>query len=250
VLQYSAQPRMALEMCFVKAVQASDIVPVSTLLSRLDLLIAGQPKEVIQEKQTRQESTPPDAAPVVSDEPEQEIKVETVPAPATLQGDERDAGPLKSEVGPGKNQEWAVGQDLKQQAAALTQPAPKDIVKEWDGFLEHVRDRKKWMGSTLGLAEKVVERDGQLIIKFDEQSECLYLQDAANMKLLVEFAQDFFQKELAVKIEVAGLGGGSEVGEGQPQEERRALANDPRVQLTVEVLGGQVAGIRTGPRSR
>ena len=30
----------------------------------------------------------------------------------------------------------------------------------------------------------------------------------------------------------------------------RALANDPLVQLTTEILGGQVSEIRTGPRSR
>lgn len=46
-LQYSSQPRMALEMCFAKAVQSTNVVPVSTLLTRLDSLIAGQPIEVV-----------------------------------------------------------------------------------------------------------------------------------------------------------------------------------------------------------
>jgi len=74
------------------------------------------------------------------------------------------------------------------------------------------------------------------------------LQETDNRKLLTEFAQDFFQRELAVRIVVAGESGGGEVD--QPQEERRALAKDPRVQIAAEVFGGRIAGIRTGPRSR
>jgi hypothetical protein len=49
-------------------------------------------------------------------------------------------------------------------------------------------------------------------------------------------------------------GGDSEDVNGQesngPQEERRALANDPLVEMATEVLGGRVMNIRTGPRSR
>lgn len=104
------------------------------------------------------------------------------------------------------------------------------------------------MAGTLSQADKVTEADGALIIQYDEPSECLMLQEADNRKLLTEFAQDFFQKELAVRIVVAGESGGGDLG--QPQEERRALANDPRVQIALEIMGGRIAGIRTEPRSR
>jgi DNA polymerase-3 subunit gamma/tau len=247
VLQYSAQPRMALEMCFVKAVQSGSIVPVATLLSRLDSLIDGQPRQTVPREQAPQEMSQRQEAPVIADPAEHspEVKQEQSDAsasadePAAIVDDESDADECE-----------AAGPDLKQRPVPVLQPVPKDIVKDWDGFLGHVRDRKKWMGSTLGLAEKVGEKDGQLVIKFEEQSECLYLQEPANLKLLTEFAQDFFQKELAVTVEVAGLSGSSGSSEGHPQEERRSLAKDPRVQIAIEVLGGQVAGIRTGPRSR
>nr|MBF0220951.1 DNA polymerase III subunit gamma/tau [Desulfobulbaceae bacterium] len=252
-LQYSTQPRMALEMCFVKAVQSSDIVPVTTLLSRLDALIAGCPAEIIRHEplmenvEVKSEPVPEDHAAEVDSSAVTQHDVTPVPVATPekvsdecLDDDYDDSDQTIDESEP----------ELKSLQAKLSSPVPKDVVREWDGFIGHVRERKKWMGSTLGLAEKVREIDGQLVIKFDEQSECLYLQDPANLKLLTEFAQDFFQKEMAIKIEVAGLDGVVDGGEGQPQEERRALAKDPRVQIAVEVLGGQIAGIRTGPRSR
>ena len=247
MLQYSTQPRMALEMCFVKAVQFGDIVPVATLLSRLDSLIDSQPRQISQKEQVPQDVTPQSVAPIVEAVAEQSPEYELEQSVSKVI--EHDTG-SRIEAGLETDAAQSVEPELNQQPVAVSQPAPKDIVKEWDGFLTHVRERKKWMGSTLSMAEKVAELDGQLVIKFDEQSECLYLQEPANLMLLTEFAQDFFQKELAVKIDAAGLDGSSDSGEGHPQEERRALAKDPRVQIAIEVLGGQVAGIRTGPRSR
>jgi len=246
VLKYSAQPRMALEMCFVKAVQSGNIVPVTTLLSRLDSLIEGQPMQTGQEEQVQQNVVPQDVAPVDSSVAESSPEVEAEPSDVSEAESDSD---LKIDDTVESNEGASAGTHQQPSVPAF-QPVPKDIVKEWDGFLAHVRERKKWMGSTLSLAEKVAEIDGQLVIKFDDPSECLYLQEAANLKLLTEFAQDFFQKELGVIIKVAGLSGNSDTSEGHPQEERRALAKDPRVQIAVEVLGGQVAGIRTGPRSR
>ena len=38
-MQYSAHPRLVLEMAFVKAVQAGQVVPAASLLSRLDGLV-------------------------------------------------------------------------------------------------------------------------------------------------------------------------------------------------------------------
>ena len=253
VLQYSPQPRMALEMCFVKAVQSSDIVPVSTLLSRLDSLIACQPLEVSQVENSQHDDTVLNRVAVV--EPADEginggaESVKAVPEPTSppQADDHNTSSVIKNELT--DPEQVQTPEQVVEAPPTNIQLSPKDIVKEWDDFLGHVRERKKWMGSILGLAEKVAEVDGHLIIKFDDPSECLYLQKSDNLKLLTEFAQDFFQKEMAVKIEAAGLGS-CEAGEGKPQEERRALAKDPRVQLAIEVLGGQVAGIRTGPRSR
>jgi DNA polymerase-3 subunit gamma/tau len=78
------------------------------------------------------------------------------------------------------------------------------------------------------------------------------LQSKENMKFLTEFSQDFFQKEFKIGIKIRGADSQGIIDQDGmgPQEERRALANDPLVQMASEVLGGRVVNIRTGPRSR
>jgi len=329
-MQYAAHPRMVLEMLFVKTVQTGAIVPVSSLLSRLDSLLAGQPepiavppvrgaiqasnhlvieKTVLQALPQEELNKPlaqhglnkapveqgmnraPQALPgtgnsVEADISGQRTKQVNALAPASAlssapsanspdtgvphaqqglkitpvalglnrspveQGSDRtvssSTGSLDEDDG-GDDAEV----DFPPPAPALSsaaRPKTRDVQRDWDAFLEHVRDRKKWMAGTLTQADKVTEEGGALVIRYDESSECHMLQEAENRKLLTEFAQDFFQKELAVRIVVTGESGGGELD--QPQEERRALANDPRVQIALEVLGGRVTGIRTGPQSR
>jgi len=89
-------------------------------------------------------------------------------------------------------------------------------------------------------------------VTFDDPTEFKVLQERENLLLLAEYVQDFFQQELAVKFRVRG--GDTVVTDDQTmaaaQEERRALARDPLVQATVDVFGGEIASIRTGPRFR
>ena len=283
-MQHAAHPRMVLEMLFVKAVQVGGVVPVTSLLSRLDSLLAGQP-QTLEPATTVQGAVqsiappasgpanqpgpppastndrpappagmappyqpntppPPPASPAKQPEP-------LVPPPAVAETEERseDDGELGEEEGGAEEVGVEIADSLPSAAVpSLSRPKTRDVQRDWEDFLGHVRDRKKWMAGSLSQADKVKEADGALIIQYDELSECLMLQEADNRKLLTEFAQDFFQKELAVRIVVAGESGGGDVD--QPQEERRALANDPRVQIALEVMGGRIAGIRTGPRSR
>jgi DNA polymerase-3 subunit gamma/tau len=133
-----------------------------------------------------------------------------------------------------------------------TPPPTKEVRKHWDEFIEYVMDRKKWMAHTLRLCSNVRVEETDLVLKFDDPSDCKMLQTKENIKFLTEFSQDFFQKEFKIVIKIRGADAGgviNEVGNG-PQEERRALANDPLVQMATEVLGGRVVKIRTGPRSR
>jgi DNA polymerase-3 subunit gamma/tau len=126
------------------------------------------------------------------------------------------------------------------------------VRKHWDEFIEYVMDRKKWMAHTLRLSSNIREEDSELILKFDDPSDCKMLQTQENIKFLTEFSQDFFQKELKITIKIRGADAQDITGQNGngPQEERRALANDPLVQMATEVLGGRVVNIRTGPRSR
>ncbi len=245
-MKHSSYPRMALEMIFIKVVRVGEIAPVSDLLGRLDSLMAMEP------------------APVVAKEKP------SVLSPASLRveaeggsvGHVDDTRPhhlpksVKADSGEVvKSEEKAVDTPSVvpvRPANSTVSPLPesKALRRDWNGFVAHVKDRKKWMASALELSEKAMQKDGELIIKFDDSSECRYLQEMDNVKLLTEFAQDFFQKELVVKIVAQGGEGTCDQGMDKPQEDRRALARDPRVEMALEILGGQVARIRTGPRSR
>jgi DNA polymerase-3 subunit gamma/tau len=128
----------------------------------------------------------------------------------------------------------------------------KDVRKNWNEFAEYVKERKQWMAQVLQLCENPREEDACLIIRFDNPSDCLLLKKMDNLKDLTRYAQDFFQKELSVKISSRGEETeccNAEDGKG-PREERRALANDPLVKLVTEVFDGKVSAIRTGPRFR
>ena len=89
-------------------------------------------------------------------------------------------------------------------------------------------DRKKWMGHTLRLCSNVRVEGTDLILKFDDPSDCKMLQTKENIKFLTEFSQDFFQKEFKVVFKARGADSQDSIDQESngPQEERRALAND------------------------
>ena len=213
------------------------------------------PKPAIEEKATV-EAVPkavPSHATDISVQPEESIekvaekvaeqvketdeKVEAIEKPAVLQTVQKDPS----------------RQITEESVTETAAEAPtKEVRKNWDEFIEYVMDRKKWMAHTLRLCSNVRVEDTDLILKFDDPSDCKMLQTKENLKFLTEFSQDFFQKEFKVVIKIRGADSNgviNELGNG-PQEERRALANDPLVQMATEVLGGRVVKIRTGPRSR
>ncbi len=272
-MHYSSHPRFALEMAMIKASEAGNVIPVSQLLGKLQGIQAGdsavsaksitRPKAPARkpapEKTVGQKKGPEPVKPEVPKEPDQkkgagktEAKTEQKPEePEKRQEPEKQAAekieatqPLREADVPPKT----VKADEEQGGQSPT----KEIRKNWDAFLEYVMDRKKWMAHTLRLCSNVRVEDSDLILKFDDSSDCKMLQTKENIKFLTEFSQDFFQNEFKVVIRIKGADANGVVdanGNG-PQEERRALANDPLVQMASEVLGGRVVKIRTGPRSR
>lgn len=230
-LQYSSRPRLTMEMALVKAVQAGQVVPAGELLSRLDGLLQGvalptrvatpvaAPVGVVREPEPAPFTTAPVTAPQKKSEASGPVAAPPAPKPAPV-------------------------------AESSAQPF-RDIRRHWDEFLRYVKERKLWMAQVLGLAVGVQEEGAELHIRFDDPAECKMLEEHDNLRLLVEFAQDFFQKTLVVRIQSRGGARSDDAGEEvTPQEERRALASDPLVQMAAEIFGGQVTGIRTGPKSR
>jgi len=263
-MQYSSHPRLALEMSLIRAAEAGNIVPVTQLLERLETIqgaggttpafseAGGQapvPEPVVAEKiktptekpQASAESVQPSSA---------EVEKKKVKEQA---GETETRKPVKPVVPESMQVTGSSGETGKRPVEPGDQELEAKVVrKNWDEFIEYVLDRKRWMAHTLRLCSSVREEGMDLILKFDDPSDCKMLQTKENIKFLTEFSQDFFQKEFKIGIKIRGADSQGIInpdGNG-PQEERRALANDPLVQMATEVLGGRVANIRTGPRSR
>ena len=128
----------------------------------------------------------------------------------------------------------------------------KDVRKHWNEFLQYVRDRKPWMTAALQRSASASLEQGQLIVHFDAAADCMMLKKKDNITLLTEFALDFFQENLRVKFHVPDSNACDISPENgmDPQQERKALANDPLVLTALEIFNGQVGNIRVGPRFR
>jgi DNA polymerase-3 subunit gamma/tau len=259
---FSSRPRFAIEMVFIKAVQAGEVVPVTTLLSRLDDLLAGV--------ELPQQEMPAVASPtVVATAPEEPVarsekaiqkpvqkksvekKIQSVEKKATGSEVVEESPPLPPEPQElAKVEEPSVKEPLdKTQAVAKPK---KDIRKDWQEFIGYVRERVTWMAATLSLASSAHLKNGVLTISFDDAIDCQIFKNRDKLVPLTEFAMDFFQVDLQVEFKVPNATGCETDPESGAalQKERQNLARDPLVLTACDVFNGQVGDIRVGPRFR
>ncbi len=242
-MQYSSRPRLALEMAFVRATQAGQIVPAAALLAHLDGLLAGAVP-------LPQSAGRPGSPLIFTAEPE--------PAAPRSMPRSSVSAPFSGALPEQKKNEIAdtprpLPEQGGQSPSATTAPPPgREVKRHWEAFIEYVKERKRWMAPVLQLCAMARDEGGELVLKFDDPSDCKLLQEHDNLKLLQAFALDFFQHDFRVVFKVRGAQQAAEDGGGDEAEsllaERRVLANDPMVQMATEIFGGQVGSIRTGPR--
>lgn len=251
-MRYAAQPRLSLESTFLKIIQADDVVPVSSLLAKLDTLL--------QNSETPQKSVPEDTSSSKKKTPE--IKPEKIPAPPVTPVAAREEPPLPEEpdvksVQPPtpatpteENKHQAIA-EAKQQQKPVPHPHQHDVRKDWLEFIAHVKDRKIWMAQDLQRADKAQEIDGELQLHYSDHNNCSVLRQKENVKLLTEFILDFFQKDLTLHFITPVKSDKKEVDNADsPHRLRQKLANDPLVLMATEIFSGQIGDIRVGPRSR
>lgn len=239
-MQSAPHPRLVLEMTFARMVKSSPVVSISELIARIDELLAADRDGEVQTTDPAavsgpEKKTPESAAPVAVDqvrlsEPAVAFAVENKPVVDLPAAEREDPAPIVEFGG----------------------EPPRDVRKDWDDFVAYIKDRKDWLAQIVKMCDTVQIANGELQMRYNDGSQCPILQQPDNLKILTEFAQDFFQQELRVKIGARGRGRGRDQDEGADslQEERVALRRDPLARLVAEVFNGHVGDVRTGPRSR
>lgn len=251
-MRYSPQPRLSLESTFLKIIQADEVVPVTSILAKLDTLLAGQPlaknKTVPVQVNSEQKKTPdtlttqqPPGEPTQACPPNPKVK-SVLPAAESTPLRQAEEPPL-----PEENQ----GPPVNKSNKPVPHPHKRDVRRDWQAFIDHVKDRKLWMAQDLQRTDTVKEVEGELQLRFSDQANCALLCQKENVKLLTEFILDFFQKDLKLRfITPDKLQTDDSENAESPHKLRNKLANDPLVLMATEIFNGQIGDIRVGPRSR
>lgn len=273
---YSSQPRLAIEMVFIQAVQVGDVQPVTELLTRLDAVLSGvsfadmAPLPPASAAQKKNVSPRPQLTTPEPQKAEQAVVRKVSRSSVQMPAPEPESpNPSISEREPQHTQSMkkapeVIVQDALEQEpsipetpATAEQPEKKtgqerDVRRHWPEFIEYVRDRKPWMAAALQRSSLVGLEGKELVIQYDDSIDCSLLKNREHLKPLTEFALDFFQQTFTIAFRVPETGGCEidPTGSGNPQEERKALARDPLVLTALEVFNGQVGDIRVGPRFR
>jgi DNA polymerase-3 subunit gamma/tau len=270
---FSARPRFAVEMVFIKVVQAGDVVPVTELLGRLDAVLDGVRLEEGTVPVVKKQ--PPSSVPPASPQTPAPSRSESTSEPAAAEKeakkdteeDEPQSEPAKGEIPLPPEPDMAPVPEPEPAPASVPEPEPvqepprvekkpslpeRDVRKEWPAFIDYVRDREKWMAAALQVASSARIADDRLIIEYEDSVNCRIFKDRDKLIPLTEYAMDFFQQSLKVQFKVpdsTGCDTDPESGAAL-QKERQALANDSLVLTACEIFSGQVGDIRVGPRFR
>jgi DNA polymerase-3 subunit gamma/tau len=226
-------------MTFARIVQSGRVVAISALLARIDELLAADG------------DTPPLTRTAAIPSPEKKNSEPGVVMAADSVRSSESAPAFKVRT-PELSSSPGVHAQVAGPGEEVVVAGPIDVRKDWDDFVAYVKDRKDWMAQIIKVCDSVRIQGNELQLKYEDSTQCPILQQSDNLKVLTEFAQDFFQKELHVKVSARGSGAGRGDGEGGAalQEERVALRRDPLALLVAEVFNGHVGDVRTGPRSR
>ncbi len=269
-IRHSGQPRLLLETTFLKILQSGAVVPVTTLLARLDEMLAAaghegagvvspsvavpiKKKSIVATELVRPESSvqtgpQPSVIPIRPErvEPSAPVSPSITPEPEEFLREEVLA--IESGAQDDDSEEISVESEHK---APRLESHQRAVRRDWMDFIAYVRERSVWMAQNLQQADLVKEQGHELLLHYLEASTCSMLRKDENRKQLTEFVLDFFQKELSIRFVLPDTSGEKMAdGEESPLKERHLLANDPLVVMTAEVFNGQIGDIRVGARFR
>ena len=273
-LAVSHQPRLTLELAFLRAVQVRDMVPVADLIARFDQMLAGAPLSL----PTKAPSSLPaslDAPPLITSKTRPQSTSDQANSDARSIDSVAKTHPLARPIIPGDPTPPTTGSEQAPPPPSSPQPEPentahdasvavppakpaepgvnrRNVRRHWDSFLKYLQERQRWMAAALQVASSVQREGDTLVIHFNDPAECSLLKQRDHVKTLTELTLDFFQENLRLHFEVAGSNACDidPVNSLAPHQERRALANDPLVLTALDVFAGQIGDVRIGPRHR
>jgi DNA polymerase-3 subunit gamma/tau len=271
----SAQhPRLAFELACIEAARFGDVVEVAQLIDRFDRMLSGAPEPSASASNKARVSLPspePASEPALADRPPVAGPLAPAERAATARANEA-APPVHPEKNvpisepapapmpaPAPDPQPSAQTDsprLEPETPAVAPPTggrdQRKVRQHWDAFLKYVHERQRWMAAALQLASTARQQGDTLVIRFEDAADCRMLQQREHLLTLTEYVLDFFQDNLRIHFEVPGaVTCDINPANGMaPQQERRALANDPLVQTALDVFSGQVGDIRIGPRYR
>jgi len=258
-LKQSSQPKIAFETSFLKIIEATNVVPLSSLLGHLQEImphlgvtesLASQtvaPQETNPKKKTDQPGTRPTKPSVKTDLPtpagrQQAPSAQSNSAPPSRPApSQREEPPLPPEP-----------QGLGNQAIPRAGNQVKDPKNDWDDFLDYIKKDTVWMATNLQRAQSVNhDFAGQLQIHFADGMDCSLLRQKENTQQLNDFALAFFKKTLKVTFIVPEIDDSLDGNGGEsPQKKRQQLLSDPLVLMATEVFNGQVGDVRLSKKNQ
>ncbi|MFT5700641.1 MAG: DNA polymerase-3 subunit gamma/tau [Desulforhopalus sp.] len=259
VLKQTSQPRITLETTFLKIIEATNVVPLSSLLGHLQEIIPNLPgaatlltqtvpsQEAPPKKKTEQvvthtETRPNNQSnftqaaarrttPPTPERPTQHQQPQQSPTPAPR----REEPPLPPEP-----------QDASRSHRSTTGDLTKDPQSDWPEFLDFIKTQSVWMATNLQRADSVLHKDnGEIHVTFSDGMNCSLLRQKENHQQLTTFILDFFKKPLKIIFIVPEIDDSLDENGGEsPQKKRQQLLNDPLVLMATEVFNGQVGDVR------
>ena len=212
----SAQPRFALEATLIRLATLPKSLPVAQLIERLEKLAAGSagpargaaaPLRSAGAAVMEAKAPVPPPAPAVSTPPK---AVASVPSAS------------------GKNMLGAAG--INAQA--------------WQEFINFVGREKKFLASHLQSGTPLEFSDGELQIGVSEKHHIGYLRDADNLAALKQLAQEFFTREISIKIAEAPGGGEATTYDTAAAPPIAGGERSDMVKEALRIFGGSVRTVR------
>lgn len=260
VLKQSSQPRITLETSFLKIIEATNVVPLSSLLAHLQEIMPELPATT-----TMQEQAVPvqEAAPkkkiktprinannqgMDSGQQQQTIKAGPTPSSPTSPVQEPASSPAEKALQPLPPEPQYIS-EVKESTTNLSTQEPG---QDWNAFIDFVKKQTVWMATNLQRADSVsFEVEGELHLTFSDAMNCSLLRQKEKQQLLGDFVLDFFKKPLKVVFIVPEIDDSlDENGNESPQKKRQKLLNDPLVMMAAEVFNGQVSDVRLSTKNQ